>query len=270
MSTSGDQRLIVKCPNCGNAGKLPLGVTVYPKVVRCTGCRMKFDPCAEEMKTTPGVVSIEDYGLESMALRHRSWTPPPIAVDLHEETSNLSEFMSHMQENKQVKGSPWPLRILFIVSMLGLTAIVGYVVDHSFKTSGSQENGGKAPAVASKGESNLSAEQQQIARELEELQEQQKKDEAWLRKIDKAYAEAESMVNRTKYLEDGSYFRKASAEMTNLEVEKIDVAIKMQQRAKSMKEKLDQLKNTTAEGAAEVAAEKDENSRLERIRRGQK
>ena len=39
-------RLTVTCPNCGQTGKLPLGVTTYPKTVKCRGCQTKFNPGA--------------------------------------------------------------------------------------------------------------------------------------------------------------------------------------------------------------------------------
>ena len=47
MSVSSTDRLTVTCPACGKSGKLPVGVTVYPKTVKCTGCQTRFHPGAD-------------------------------------------------------------------------------------------------------------------------------------------------------------------------------------------------------------------------------
>jgi hypothetical protein len=66
MSTSSVDRLAVKCPACGKAGKLPVGVTVYPSMIKCKGCQMRFNPSAEALNAV-GVKEPEIYDLEQPA-----------------------------------------------------------------------------------------------------------------------------------------------------------------------------------------------------------
>ena len=47
------------CPNCGKVGKLPHGMSGWPKSVRCKGCKTDFDP--RDVK--PDVIALAPQGL---------------------------------------------------------------------------------------------------------------------------------------------------------------------------------------------------------------
>ena len=74
MSVGESQRLTVTCPNCGKTGKLPAGVTTYPKNIKCSGCQTKFNPGAAALDAIC-VKEPEVYDLEQTAFQPVNWAP---------------------------------------------------------------------------------------------------------------------------------------------------------------------------------------------------
>jgi hypothetical protein len=114
----------------------------------------------------------------------------------------------------------------------------------------------------------MSDQQKQLARELDRLGKEGAKDIAWMQKLDKAIEKVNRSLEVTKALESREPFERDLKELGRLDAEKWKVASRGMALATVMKEKLNQFRSTTAEGAAEVAAEKAEEDKLEQIRQG--
>jgi hypothetical protein len=84
MSVGESQRLTVTCPNCGKTGKLPVGVTTFPKTVKCSGCQTKFNPGTAALEQVAldavGVKEPEIYDLEKPDSQPMNWAPTPVVV----------------------------------------------------------------------------------------------------------------------------------------------------------------------------------------------
>jgi hypothetical protein len=107
MSVGESQRLTVTCPNCGKIGKLPVGVTVYPKTMKCSGCQVKFNSSAAlREEVVMDVVSVkkpEIYALEQPAAKPVKWTPTPLVSQSHSKSKSKVDRLDPVFRTSRVE-----------------------------------------------------------------------------------------------------------------------------------------------------------------------
>jgi hypothetical protein len=250
------------CPRCGKKPGFKQAPANGTKFV-CPGCQGKVTYNSPE----------PDFG--QPAFEPMNWAPTPAATQPKPSPSP--------KLNRPSKKPTWPVLVLLGTGLCGAAVLLTIWVGRGFNTTVQPAAAAPVPAAAAApvpgaaAAPGLAAKRRQLVKELEELEKLHDKDAAWMAKLDEALAKAERTFNVHKDSEDPTKFVKASTEMNNLYTERSNVELRMLERVEIMKEKVDQLKSTTAEGAAELAKEKavaaEEKAvedRLEQIRRGQK
>jgi hypothetical protein len=132
MSVGSVERLTVKCPSCGKTGKLPLGVTTYPKNVKCTGCQTKFNPGAAALeKVALDAVCIKEpevYDFERPVFQPVNQAPPnlaqiPVRQDPPISPPPVDLGISTSRPARKLKVSVAVLLLLMVPLTIGATVL---------------------------------------------------------------------------------------------------------------------------------------------------